>query len=222
MKLYRHYKNKDYKFIGIAKHSETLEDLVIYETRYDNPNGKIWVRPKEMFFETVDVAGKLKPRFEKISLSLRSTNEVSEAEIKQIAMVMRHAFGEWDQKWFHATFQNHKKFHLILACADERTVGFKLGYELNDREFYSWLGGVIPEYRGLQIASSLMSAQHHWCRQQGYTRIQTKTQNRFREMLLLNLRHGFDVIGIQDSDEGGMKIVLEKKLTGPTEVRTIK
>jgi hypothetical protein len=42
MKLYNHYKNKPYKYIGEAKHSETLEDVVIYETRYENKIGKLW------------------------------------------------------------------------------------------------------------------------------------------------------------------------------------
>ncbi|HEX4923335.1 MAG TPA: GNAT family N-acetyltransferase, partial [Bdellovibrionales bacterium] len=79
-------------------------------------------------------------------------------------------------------------------------------------EFYSWLGGVLPEYRGLGVASALMRAQHEWCAQNGYARILTKTQNRWREMLLLNIRHGFDVIGTYQSSRHGLKILLEKKL----------
>ena len=91
-------------------------------------------------------------------------------------------------------------------------MAFKLGYKLNEREFYSWLGGVIPEFRGLGIASDLMKAQHEWARTQGYKRLQTKTQNRFRDMLLLNIRSGFNIVGYHSSDEGGAKIVLEKEL----------
>ena len=53
--------------IGVARHSENMEELVIYEALYDSkefgPNA-IWARPKEMFLETVDVAGEEKPRFE--------------------------------------------------------------------------------------------------------------------------------------------------------------
>lgn len=52
--------------IAFAKHSETLEDMVIYEALYDNPRSKIWVRPLKMFFEKVEINGKKVPRFELI------------------------------------------------------------------------------------------------------------------------------------------------------------
>lgn len=63
--IYTHYKNKKlYRVIGIAKHSETLEDMVVYEALYDNPLGKLWVRPKKMFFEEVIIDGGKIRRFE--------------------------------------------------------------------------------------------------------------------------------------------------------------
>jgi hypothetical protein len=61
---YKHYKGKEYRVIGLAKHSETLEELVIYEALYDNPESKLWVRPKKMFLEEVEVDGQKIPRFE--------------------------------------------------------------------------------------------------------------------------------------------------------------
>jgi hypothetical protein len=54
MKLgkYQHTKSgKLYNVIGVAKHSETLEDLVVYETLYDNKLSKLWVRPKPCFWK---------------------------------------------------------------------------------------------------------------------------------------------------------------------------
>ena len=60
---YQHYKGHFYKVIGIAKHSETLEELVIYEALYENPDGKLWVRPLKMFLEKVKINGKKVPRF---------------------------------------------------------------------------------------------------------------------------------------------------------------
>lgn len=60
--LYEHYKGKKYKVIGIAKHSETLEDFVVYEPQYESI-AKLWVRPLSMFLETVEVEGKTVPRF---------------------------------------------------------------------------------------------------------------------------------------------------------------
>ena len=62
--LYRHYKGGEYEVIGVARHSETLEELVLYKALYDN--GSLWVRPLEMFLENVIVDGVEKPRFEKV------------------------------------------------------------------------------------------------------------------------------------------------------------
>jgi len=64
--IYKHYKGKDYKVIGIGRHSETLEEFVVYEALYDSEefgNNAIWIRPKEMFEETVEIDKKIIPRF---------------------------------------------------------------------------------------------------------------------------------------------------------------
>ena len=58
---YRHYKDLDYEVIGVARHSETLEPLVVYRPLY-NASG-LWVRPHAMFFEEVVIEGKRQPRF---------------------------------------------------------------------------------------------------------------------------------------------------------------
>ncbi len=58
---YRHYKGNDYEVLGVVRHSETLEPLVLYRPLY-NDSG-LWVRPFSMFFEVVDVDGVRMPRF---------------------------------------------------------------------------------------------------------------------------------------------------------------
>ena len=63
---YQHYKGKFYQVIGTARHSETLEELVIYKALYNSKKfGRhaLWVRPKKMFLERVIVNGKKAPRF---------------------------------------------------------------------------------------------------------------------------------------------------------------
>lgn len=62
---YRHYKGKDYEVIGTARHSETEEWLVVYRCLYGDHS--LWVRPLDMFNESVDVAGEEVPRFTRIS-----------------------------------------------------------------------------------------------------------------------------------------------------------
>jgi len=59
---YRHYKGGEYEAISVARHSETLEELVVYRALYDQ--GSLWVRPLGMFLEQVEVDGKLVFRFE--------------------------------------------------------------------------------------------------------------------------------------------------------------
>jgi GNAT superfamily N-acetyltransferase len=199
--------------VGLARHSETLEEMVIYETRYENARGKVWVRPKEMFFESVDVDGKSVPRFRPIPLQITEKTKLEEGDIKVIVALLEKAFGEFYAKTFYSTLNEQQKFHLALATVEDQPVGFKLGYQLDSVKFYSWLGGVLPEYRGLGIAADLMRFQHDWCKKAGYEKIQTKTQNRFRDMFILNLRHGFEVVDSYESKEGWYKIVLEKKLT---------
>lgn len=61
--IYRHYKGNLYRVIGTAKHSETLEELVIYKAMYENEEGGLWVRPKSMFLEEVEIDGQKIPRF---------------------------------------------------------------------------------------------------------------------------------------------------------------
>lgn len=61
---YRHYKGKEYEVLGVAKHSETGGALVVYRPLYGE--GGLWVRPLEMFCETVTLDGNDIPRFEYI------------------------------------------------------------------------------------------------------------------------------------------------------------
>ncbi len=59
--IYEHYKGKKYCVVGMAKHSETLEELVVYRQLYGE-NG-LWVRPKDMFLEMVRIDENDVPRF---------------------------------------------------------------------------------------------------------------------------------------------------------------
>ena len=58
---YRHYKGNDYTVIGVARHSETEEELIVYRQEYGER--ELWVRPKAMFLESVTFDGQSIPRF---------------------------------------------------------------------------------------------------------------------------------------------------------------
>lgn len=58
---YRHFKGGEYEVVGVAKHSETQEEMVVYRALYGD--GELWVRPASMWNETVERDGKTYPRF---------------------------------------------------------------------------------------------------------------------------------------------------------------
>ena len=60
--IYRHYKGQEYEVIEAARHSETLQDLVIYRALYGDY--ELWVRPLQMFLEELEVEGQIKKRFQ--------------------------------------------------------------------------------------------------------------------------------------------------------------
>ena len=64
---YRHYSGKEYKVIGLVRHTETLEVLVLYQALYNSSEfgaDQLWVRPKQLFLEPVVIDGVVTPRFE--------------------------------------------------------------------------------------------------------------------------------------------------------------
>ena len=67
--IYEHYKGKRYRVIAIAKDEATLEDMVVYETLYDNPVSMYWIRPVAVFTEVVTVGEYHGPRFRFIAAS---------------------------------------------------------------------------------------------------------------------------------------------------------
>ena len=67
---YRHYKGGEYEVMGVARHSETLDPLVVYRPLY-NASG-LWVRPHAMFFGEVELGGQRVPRFARVDQASRA------------------------------------------------------------------------------------------------------------------------------------------------------
>ncbi len=89
---------------------------------------------------------------------------------------------------------NHRVLIALLACVDDKPVGFKIGYSLNEKEFYSAKGGVLPEYRRIGIATKLL---HHMLYEAGRNRFTNFVYDTFPEtypgMYHLGLREGFAI-----------------------------
>ena len=100
----------------------------------------------------------------------------------------------------------------LVAMENGVVTGFKFGYEHEDGAFYSWLGGVHPEYQRRGIAKALMTQQHKLVKELGYSLIRTYSRNEKMAMLILNLQSGFHIKSTFIDDKGWHKIVLEKIL----------
>ena len=132
--------------------------------------------------------------------------------LEKIAEFYQSIFAETDVAKFHNRINSAEKLYTVLALSDDEIVGFKLGYQIDSHIFYSWLGGVNPQFRKLGIAQELMNRQHDWCKQNNFQIVQTKTKNSFKPMLVLNIKNGFDIVELQRNEQDEIKIVLEKKL----------
>lgn len=132
--------------------------------------------------------------------------------MKGIADLYSNIFGGSAEELL-SKVKDKPKLLVNIALDGPSVVGFKMGYELDENKFYSWLGGVDPEYRNHGIASKLMKQQYEYLRKKGYKVVQTKTMNKWRSMLLLNIKNGFDVIETYTDEKGLHKIVLEKRIS---------
>ena len=121
-------------------------------------------------------------------------------------------FGTFDSEKLEKRFSQAKDLLINLAFDGEKLVGFKVGYQIDRAKFYSWLGGVDKNYRKNGIAQELMKRQHNWCVEKGYKIVQTKTKNSSKPMLILNIKNGFDIVGVYRNLRNELKIVLEKDL----------
>ena len=114
--------------------------------------------------------------------------------------------------FFRERIQTKEDVVAILCYQTKTLVGFKLGYRYDEYTFYSWVGGVLPEHRKQGIAKKLMQLQHDCISKKGYGKVRTKSMNRFKPMMCLNLKSGFDIVKVYTNDVLQTKIIFEKKL----------
>ena len=87
--------------------------------------------------------------------------------------------------------------HLSLnAFVDEKPVGFKVGYDrFKDGSFYSWMGGVLPEYRKRGVATALAEIQEKWAEEMSYNKIKMITRKKHKAIIRFSLHRGFKITG---------------------------
>lgn len=104
-------------------------------------------------------------------------------------------FGAVAPDYIDWRLHNMPKSSVFVSEKDREFVAFKIGYAMSKNKYYSWLGGVHPNYRRNGLASTLMIRQHHWVANQGYILIETATNQENTGMAKLNLSNGFSVCG---------------------------
>ena len=149
---------------------------------------------------------------DKINYSVTLGNE-NHAKLQDILELYAKLFEDADLNFFKERYASHPKLISVLAYNNETLVGFKIGYPYNETTFYSWIGGVLPHYRQRGIANTLAQYQESAAKSQGFKTLRTKSMNRFKPMMILNLKREFNIINIYTNTKGQTKIVFEKSLT---------
>ncbi|KNH11763.1 GNAT family N-acetyltransferase [Vibrio cyclitrophicus] len=94
-----------------------------------------------------------------------------------------------------------KKSLILVAEDDDVLLGFKIGYALDQRTFYSWFGGVSPLARNKGVAQAQLEAQEAWVQKQGYEQLKVKSRNQFPAMLRLLLRNGYLIEKLEEKED---------------------
>ncbi|WP_342537774.1 GNAT family N-acetyltransferase [Sporosarcina sp. FSL K6-1540] len=145
-------------------------------------------------------------------LNFKQFLEIPEHEIIDGILELHESIFK-DSKTLVEKIKLKRKILINVAFDQSTVVGYKIGYELDPHKYYSWYGAVHEDYRGKGIATRLLEQQHRFLVESGYKIVQTKTRNSWRNMLILNIKNGFDVVETFADDEGIHRIILEKKLS---------
>lgn len=144
------------------------------------------------------------------------TFSIREASLEELLWVHEH-IPEFPGKAsldFYEERLRHRLYLALVAENQEGLLGFKVGYQSETPDaFYSWMGGVLPEFRKHGVADALAEYQEKWARVQGFKSIFFKTRNRFPAMICFGLSRGFKIIEVLP--KGGVedyRVVMGKDL----------
>ncbi|TDQ15271.1 ribosomal protein S18 acetylase RimI-like enzyme [Algoriphagus boseongensis] len=115
---------------------------------------------------------------------------------------------------FYTERLKHRLFLALVAEKEGELLGFKVGYQSDTADsFYSWMGGVRPEFRNQGIAEALADHQEKWAKEKGFKSVFFKTRNRFPAMIAFGLKRGFKIIEvIPKGSVEDYRVVMNKRL----------
>ncbi len=117
-------------------------------------------------------------------------------------------------EYFKRRFQGRHNVSMMVAQVDDRHVGFIVGFELMPTTYFSWVCGVVGDFRRMGICTQLIQAQHAWAQDNEYQTIRFECNNQHRPMLHVAITEGYDLVGIRwDTASGNNVVIFEKDLT---------
>jgi GNAT superfamily N-acetyltransferase len=139
---------------------------------------------------------------------------VGPGEIGMITDLYNHVFTpRKDEEFFRRRFMGRHNVSMLVAVLEDRPVGFIIGFELMPSTYFSWLCGVVPDFRRMGIATQLMHAQQALASEHNYTLLRFECQNQHRPMLHAAITEGYDLVGIRwDTSTASNVVIFEKEL----------
>ncbi|WP_250433758.1 GNAT family N-acetyltransferase [Hanstruepera flava] len=132
--------------------------------------------------------------------------------LNSVLDLYKDLFIDADCDFFKERIQTQTHVFSVLAFSNDELIGFKIGYPKNMETFYSWIGGVKQKYRNQGIGKELAQLQEIHAKETGYKILQTKSMNRFKPMMILNLKNGFNITKVYTNEKRQAKIIFEKNL----------
>jgi len=133
-------------------------------------------------------------------------------ELEILLSLYKAIFEDARPEFFKQRINEKENVVSIFAFYNQKPIGFKVGYKYNKNTMYSWLGGVLKKYRKQGVAIQLAKLQENWAKQNNYSKLRTKSMNRFKSMIILNLKNNFDIKKVYSNENGQTKIIFEKNI----------
>lgn len=145
----------------------------------------------------------------------RSEAPFSGTFVSEFRELTKRIFGAAaDESWLDSLkwrLERMPDVSVFVAEADSRWTGFKAGYAIAQDRYYSWLGGVDPDFRKQGVAKELMSQQHIWLRGSRFRLLETHVEQDNDAMIQPNLKSGLNITGLFLKD-GKPYFLMQKRL----------
>ncbi|QYK01286.1 GNAT family N-acetyltransferase [Shewanella psychrotolerans] len=138
-------------------------------------------------------------------------------ELLQSIINLTEQIPEFDRRYSPQDYfqrLHNKPLMIQIISIEGELAGFKIGYSEQSGLFYSWLGAILPEFRQLGLAKTLLNDQEKWAKDNGYITMEVTTYNRFSAMLQMLIQQGYKIAGLQKNELeiNNNKLILNKNI----------